>query len=112
MEESMKPVFEGGEPLPQRKRVDFGDAPISNARYNCEKCLLAEECKFSVNTLNCEIANKRLKRLLAEGEVKTNTSEELKSEEEKSVKEFFNSIQTESSSTPTAEDKDEEEDDD
>jgi len=49
------------------KKVDFGEAVISNCRYNCKECLLkAEGCHFTVNSIRCEVAHQRLKKILDE----------------------------------------------
>jgi hypothetical protein len=54
-------------PSGEEKRVDFGEAIISNCRYDCEQCLLkAEGCHFVVNSIRCEAAHQRLKKILAE----------------------------------------------
>jgi len=79
--------FEGKE-----KRVDFGDAVISNAKYDCSKCLLKKlGCKHNVNTLNCEIAIHRMRKTIDEY---NSEDTELKKEQDSAIKDFLKNVQS------------------
>jgi len=83
------------------ERVDFGEAVVSNCKYNCEKCLLkAEGCHFTVNSLRCEIAHQRLKKILAEErdgvkEVDEDEDQSLVDDEKNSMADYLKNLPTE-----------------
>jgi len=108
--------LDGSKPVDRNvKRIDFGDAPISNCKYDCEKCLLkAEGCVFIVNTIRCEVAHQRLKRILEEDQEKEDEEEEVKKtsensslveDERKSLTDYMNSLEIEKNNE-TKEDED------
>jgi len=84
----MKTLSGGG--LPESdKRPDMGDMPISNAKYDCTKCQLKQiGCKHIVNTLNCEIAIHRMRRILSEEK----EDPEMANEQTKAVKNFLDTV--------------------
>lgn len=99
----MRPVF-NNQPAPE-KRVDFGDAIISNAKYDCTKCLLkAEGCKFICNSINCTVAIKRMNKILDDNrdakveESSQQIDKSLEEEEKQSLKDYLNSLSSEDSS--------------
>ena len=107
----MKPLF-NNQSTP-KERVDFGDAVISNSKNNCEKCLLkVEGCKFVVNSINCEVAIKRMKKILSEKEDIIEKKEEgdlspnLVEEEQQSVKDFLASLSSDDSEEVSNEEED------
>ncbi len=82
-------TLSGGNIPESEKRPDFGDSPISNAKYDCSKCLLKKVgCLFKVNTLNCEIAIHRMKKALDENVAET----EMEVEQNNAVREFLGNI--------------------
>ena len=112
----MKPIF-NHQPPPEN-RVDFGDAVISNAKNDCTKCLLkAEGCRFIVNSINCEIAIKRMKKILSEKEDEKDKEEDetvgtdMLTEEKKSLAEYLSSLASEENSSEENASASEEEDD-
>ena len=99
----------GNENPDREKRPDFGDAIISNAHYDCNKCALKKvDCKFIPNSIHCVVAVKRLRKLIEEEQEKTETNaheETMADEEKKAVQDFLQDLTKPS-------DKDKEDDDD
>lgn len=84
----MKTLSGGGLPESE-KRPDMGDMPISNAKYNCAICKLKQVgCHYIVNTLNCEIAIRRMRKLLSEEK----EDSEMADEQNKAVKNFLDTV--------------------
>ena len=86
----MRTLSGGGLPESE-KRPDFGDAPICNAKYNCAQCMLKKVgCTHKVNTLNCEIAIMRMRKILDE-QVEDG---EMQKEQDNSLKDFLGKLKT------------------
>ena len=89
-------------PEEREKRVDFGDAVISNCKYDCKKCLLkAEGCVFKVNSIRCEVAHQRLKKILDDEQTGVKDKDDddedssLVDEEKNSMADYLKNLPTE-----------------
>lgn len=81
----MNPLFPGQE---GKEKSNFGDAVISNSKYSCTKCPLKPlGCKFIVNSINCELANVRMRKILADEKDK-----EMEKEENTALSDYFNTL--------------------
>lgn len=81
----MKPLFDGQQ---GHKKIDFGDAVISNAKYSCAKCPLKKlGCTYVENSLNCEIANVRMRKILEE-----ENDKKMENEQNSAMKDYLDSL--------------------
>jgi hypothetical protein len=86
----MRTLSGGGMPESD-KRPDFGDAPICNAKYDCGKCRLkGVGCIHKVNTLNCEIAIMRMRKILDEQA----DDADMEKEQNNSLKDFLKNLKS------------------
>ena len=88
----------GGKPLHDDKyrRPNMEDIPIANMKCKCGECIVMKtlgECDKKVNTLGCDIKQKRFKKEISDEQSKEfddKYKSELEAEEKKTIKDLLN----------------------